>query len=43
MEARSEYVALQATQDVLNRLGLKAPDKHDVKVAGDITVHIDLG
>lgn len=42
-QARSEYVALQAAQDVLNRLGIKAPDRHDVRVAGDIQVNIDLG
>lgn len=41
--ARSEYVALQASQDILNRIGAKAPERHDVRVAGDITVNIDLG
>lgn len=42
MEARSEYVALQASQDVLDRLGLKSAEKHDHRVAGDISVQIDL-
>lgn len=42
-EARSEYVALQASQDILNRLGIKAPDRQDVRLQGDIQVHIDLG
>ncbi len=41
-EARSEYVALQAAQDILNRLGIKAPDRVDHRVTGDIQVHIDL-
>ena len=41
--ARSEYVALQASQDILDRLGIKAPERVDHRVAGDISVHIDLG
>lgn len=41
-QARSEYVALQASQDILNRLGIKAPDRIDHRVTGDISVHIDL-
>lgn len=41
-KARSEYVALQASQDILDRVGMKAPEKHDHRVAGDIRVSIDL-
>lgn len=28
--ARSEYVRLQAAQDILNRLGVKAPERHEL-------------
>jgi phage terminase small subunit len=42
INARSEYVSLQASQDVLDRLGLRAPDKNDVRISGDIAVNIDL-
>lgn len=42
-QARSEYVALQASQDILNRLGIKAPDRQDIRLQGDIQVNIDLG
>jgi len=42
MGAKSEYVSLMATQDLLDRLGLRAPDKIDQRIAGDITVKIDL-
>lgn len=40
--AKSEYVRLQASQDVLDRIGMRAPEKHDHRVAGDIKVQIDL-
>lgn len=41
--AKSEYVRLQAAQDLLDRIGMRAPEKHDHRIAGDISVHIDLG
>ena len=41
--AKSEYVALQASQDILDRLGLRAPDKVDHRVTGEVHVQIDLG
>jgi len=41
--AKSEYVQLEASRDILDRAGLKAPDKHMHLVAGDIKVNIDLG
>ena len=40
--ARSEYVALQASQDILDRLGLKAAERIDHRVSGEISVQIDL-
>lgn len=42
LSAKSEYVRLQAAQDVLNRIGIKAPDRVDHRVHGDVTVNIDL-
>jgi|TARA_R110002073_G_scaffold73263_1_gene179243 phage terminase small subunit len=41
--ARSEYVQLQAAQDLLDRAGFKPIDRSQVQVAGDIRVQIDLG
>lgn len=40
--ARSEKVRLEAAADLLNRAGLKAPDRIDHRVNGEISVHIDL-
>lgn len=40
--AKSEYVQLEASKDILDRAGFKAPDKHQHLVAGDIRVSIDL-
>ena len=41
--AKSEYVQLEASKDLLDRAGFKAPDKHMHLHAGDIRVDIDLG
>jgi len=41
--ARSESVQLEASKDILDRAGYKAPDKHMHLHAGDIQVSIDLG
>lgn len=41
--AKSEYVQLQASQDILDRAGFKPIDRSQVQVAGDIKVSIDLG
>ena len=41
-DARSEYVQLEASKDILDRAGFKAPDKHQHLVAGDIKVNISL-
>ena len=40
--AKSEYVQLEASKDILDRAGFKAPDKHMHIHAGDIRVNIDL-
>jgi|TARA_R110000751_G_scaffold71685_5_gene145519 phage terminase small subunit len=40
--AKSEYVQLQASQDLLDRAGYKPIDRSQVQVAGDIRVSIDL-
>jgi phage terminase small subunit len=39
--ARSEYVRLQAAQDLLDRLGMRAPERLEHNV-GDLKVVIDL-
>lgn len=41
--ARSEKVQLEAAADLLNRAGIKAPDKVDHRIGGEISVVIDLG
>ena len=41
--AKSEYVQLEASKDILDRAGFKAPERHMHLHAGDITVQIDLG
>ena len=41
--AKSEYVQLEASKDILDRAGFKAPDKHLHLHQGDIKVSIDLG
>jgi hypothetical protein len=41
--AKSEYVQLEASKDILDRAGFKAPDKHLHLHKGDIKVSIDLG
>ena len=41
--AKSEYVQLEASKDILDRAGFKAPDKHMHLHAGSIKVSIDLG
>ena len=40
--AKSEYVQLEASKDILDRAGFKAPDKHMHLHAGEIKVQIDL-
>ena len=40
--AKSEYVQLEASKDILDRAGFKAPDKHMDLHACEIKVQIDL-
>ena len=40
--AKSEYVQLEASKDILDRAGFKAPERHMHMHAGDIPVAIDL-
>ena len=41
--AKSEYVQLEASKDLLDRAGYEPIDRAQVQVAGDIKVSIDLG
>jgi hypothetical protein len=41
--AKSEYVQLEASKDILDRAGFKPIERHQMQVAGDIRVQIDLG
>ena len=40
--ARSEYVQLEASRDILDRVELRAPDKVSHNIQGDIKINIDL-
>ena len=40
--AKSEYVQLEASKDILDRAGFKAPEKHQHLVGGDFSINIDL-
>ena len=40
--AKSEYVQLEASKDILDRVGLRTPDRVNHQVVGDIKVSIDL-
>tara|TARA_R100000664_G_scaffold11213_2_gene18282 strand:- start:1087 stop:1461 length:375 start_codon:yes stop_codon:yes gene_type:complete len=41
-DARSEYVQLEASKDILDRVGLKSPDKQVHLHTADVKVSIDL-
>jgi len=41
--AKSDYVRLQAAQDILDRSGFKAVEKHAHAIKGEVIVSIDLG
>ena len=43
LNAKSDYVKLEAAKDILDRSGFKPTEKHDHRIAGDISVNIDLG
>ena len=40
--AKSEYVRLEASKDILDRVGLRAPDKVQHSVGGELSIKIDL-
>ena len=40
--AKSEYVQLEASKDILDRVGLRVPDKRQNEIVGDIKINIDL-
>jgi phage terminase small subunit len=40
--ARSEYVQLEASKDILDRVGLRTPDRVSHQIDGEIKVNIDL-
>tara|TARA_R110002020_G_scaffold83284_2_gene206389 strand:- start:902 stop:1315 length:414 start_codon:yes stop_codon:yes gene_type:complete len=40
--AKSEYVQLEASRDVLDRVGLRTPDKVQHSVDGQLKINIDL-
>tara|TARA_R110001583_G_scaffold130786_1_gene282480 strand:+ start:675 stop:1043 length:369 start_codon:yes stop_codon:yes gene_type:complete len=41
-DAKSEYVQLEASRDILDRAGVRAPERVQHHVAGDIKINIDL-
>ena len=41
-DAKSEYVRLEASKDIMDRAGLRSPDSQVTNVGSDITVKIDL-
>jgi len=41
-EAKSDYVRLEASRDLLDRAGLRAPDRVDHRIDGELKVSIDL-
>ena len=40
--AKTEYVQLEASRDILDRAGIRAPDKVQHDIQGDIKINIDL-
>jgi len=40
--AKSEYVQLEAAKDILDRTGMRVPDKVKHSIEGDIKINIDL-
>lgn len=43
LDSKSDYVALEAAKDLLDRAGFKTAEKHDHRIAGEISINIDLG
>jgi len=42
-DAKSDYVKLEASRDILDRAGLRAPDRVDHRIDGELKITIDLG
>ncbi len=42
MNARSEYVQLEASKDILDRVGIRAPDRVQHTLDANLSVNIDL-
>ena len=40
--ARSEYVQLEASKDILDRAGIRMPDRVQHEIAGEVKINIDL-
>ena len=40
--AKSEYVQLEASRDLLDRAGIRAPERIQHDVQGEIKINIDL-
>jgi len=41
-DAKSDYVKLEASRDILDRAGLRAPDRVDHRIDGELKISIDL-
>jgi len=41
-DAKSEYVQLEASRDLLDRAGIRAPERIQHDITGDIKINIDL-
>ncbi len=41
-DAKSEYVRLEASKDIMDRAGLRTQEQESVKLGNDIVVKIDL-
>ena len=42
-KAKSDYVKLEAAKDILDRSGMRPPDRVNHKIDGDLSIKIDLG
>jgi hypothetical protein len=42
-KAKSDYVKLVAAKDILDRSGMRPPERVNHKIDGDLSIKIDLG
>lgn len=42
-KAKSDYVRLEAAKDILDRSGMRPPERVNHKIDGDLSIKIDLG